>query len=120
MNTRKLKSYRLSIDRQIKEVSSASKGLFSNREIAENFPDLYDRAAHEYDSGFQLIFKDRERKLMSGLHGAVSRIEKGVYGKCEGCGIRIPEERMRANPLAVLCIDCKKKEEKFSPGKKFS
>ncbi len=119
MNTQKLKSYRRRINRQIKELGSTPKGLFNNLEMAESLPDEYDRAAHEYDSGFQFIFRDRERKLIYGLRGAVNRIEKGVFGICESCGSKIPEKRLQANPLAVLCIDCKKKEEKGRCGKKF-
>lgn len=117
MNYRKLKSHRRRIDRRISELGREPKSLFNNPELSERMADLYDQAAHEYDSGCRLIFSDRERRLISGLRGAVERIENGAFGKCEGCGSRIPEQRMQANPLAVLCIDCKKKEEKNYPGR---
>jgi RNA polymerase-binding transcription factor DksA len=48
------------------------------------------------------------------LHGthrevaqALARIERGTYGKCEGCGQDIPIERLEALPTASLCVTCK-------------
>ncbi len=119
MKNEKLKSYRSRILRQIHDLVSSSRDLFSKQE-AECFPDAYDQVAYDLDRGFQFVFKSRERNLISGLHGAFSRIERGIYGKCEGCGNTIPEKRLRANPLAHLCIECKKKEEKEFPVKYFS
>ena len=34
---------------------------------------------------------------------ALSRIEKGTYGKCEVCGEKIEEERLEADPAATTC-----------------
>ena len=35
---------------------------------------------------------------------ALSRIEKGTYGKCDVCGSKIGEERLEADPAATTCI----------------
>lgn len=35
---------------------------------------------------------------------ALSRIEKGTYGKCEVCGEKIEEARLEADPAATTCI----------------
>lgn len=37
---------------------------------------------------------------------ALTRIENGVYGQCANCGADISEERLRARPIATLCIKC--------------
>ena len=42
---------------------------------------------------------------------ALIRIRNGKYGICAQCGKRIPEERLRAIPYALLCMDCKKQSE---------
>lgn len=42
---------------------------------------------------------------------ALSRLHNGKYGICAMCGKRIPEERLRMLPYALLCIDCKKASE---------
>ncbi|MDD3941820.1 MAG: TraR/DksA C4-type zinc finger protein, partial [Sphaerochaetaceae bacterium] len=35
----------------------------------------------------------------------------GRYGVCLQCGAIIPEERLRAIPYAVMCVNCKSGEE---------
>lgn len=35
---------------------------------------------------------------------ALSRIEKGTYGKCEVCGEKIAEARLEADPAAATCV----------------
>jgi DnaK suppressor protein len=43
------------------------------------------------------------------VQAALARIDKGTYGKCEGCGKDIPPERLEAIPAAKLCMACKSK-----------
>lgn len=50
-----------------------------------------------------------ERGLESSLaevDGALERIEKSTYGKCEKCGQEIPEQRLEVHPAAKVCVDC--------------
>jgi DnaK suppressor protein len=42
---------------------------------------------------------------------ALKRIETGSYGLCEGCGQKIPVERLEAIPYAKSCIVCQTTEE---------
>lgn len=37
---------------------------------------------------------------------ALQKIDDGDYGVCESCGQDIPEDRLRANPSALLCMAC--------------
>ena len=37
--------------------------------------------------------------------GALSRIEKKTYGKCEVCGASIEEARLAADPAATTCVE---------------
>ncbi|PIP28126.1 MAG: hypothetical protein COX29_02685 [Candidatus Moranbacteria bacterium CG23_combo_of_CG06-09_8_20_14_all_35_22] len=46
-----------------------------------------------------------EKKLQEIIE-ALSKMEKGTYGKCENCGKDIPLERLQANPSARVCLDC--------------
>lgn len=43
---------------------------------------------------------------------AIEKIEAGSYGICESCGGPIDAERLAALPHALLCIQCKKAEER--------
>ncbi|MBG0817709.1 TraR/DksA family transcriptional regulator [Planomonospora sp. ID82291] len=33
------------------------------------------------------------------------------YGRCDGCGSAIPFERLKARPLARLCVPCQRRHE---------
>jgi DnaK suppressor protein len=46
------------------------------------------------------------------IDSAISRIHNERYGRCLQCGKKIPEDRLRAIPYAVLCIECKNEDEK--------
>jgi DnaK suppressor protein len=43
---------------------------------------------------------------------ALEKIEDGSYGICESCGRRIDPDRLAALPHALMCIECKKAEER--------
>jgi DnaK suppressor protein len=77
----------------------------------ESFADPADRASLESDRNFLLRMRDRERKLLSKINEAFSRIGDGSYGKCEDCGGEIGFERLKARPVTTLCIRCKSAQE---------
>ena len=52
------------------------------------------------------------RDLLDKVDSAMRRIKNGTYGSCERCGKPIDKARLRALPYSVLCIDCKKLEER--------
>ncbi len=37
---------------------------------------------------------------------AFKRMDEGVYGECESCGVAINPERLKVMPMTTLCIDC--------------
>jgi DnaK suppressor protein len=47
------------------------------------------------------------------LEDALKRIEKGTYGTCENCDLKIPQRRLEAFLAARLCVQCKSKLEKL-------
>ncbi len=49
---------------------------------------------------------ERERKTLAEIELALSRVKKGEYGVCAGCGVKIPAARLRALPWARCCIEC--------------
>lgn len=77
----------------------------------EVFADPADRATMESDRAFILRLRDRERRLIKKIQGALKRIEDGSYGICEECGEDISISRLKARPVTKLCIQCKSKQE---------
>ncbi len=92
----------------LEEAEKTVKGMTNDR---DSFPDPTDRANLESDRNFLLRIRDRERKLIGKIKEALARIDDGTFGICEECGEDISEERLKARPMATLCIDCKTKAE---------
>ncbi|MDI6804086.1 MAG: TraR/DksA C4-type zinc finger protein [Bacteroidota bacterium] len=53
------------------------------------------------------MFASREGKFLNYLDDALTRIDKGVYGKCNVCEKLIEKERLEAVPHAQMCFKCK-------------
>jgi DnaK suppressor protein len=78
----------------------------------ENHPDLADRASSETDRSIELRARDRQRKLISKIDAALSRIEDGTYGFCEETGEPIALKRLEARPIATLSVEAQERHEK--------
>jgi DnaK suppressor protein len=81
------------------------------QEDAENYADPTDRATQEEEFSLELRTRDRERKLLKKIEGAMRRINDDDFGYCEACGVEIGLPRLEVRPTATLCIDCKTVEE---------
>jgi DnaK suppressor protein len=92
-------------------LNEAGKTLSEMTDQTSNVPDPNDRATIESGRSFELRIRDRERKLLSKIDEAVSRIDDGSYGICEACGEPIGLKRLEARPVTTLCIDCKTLQE---------
>lgn len=55
----------------------------------------------ELDEGLQ----EGAQQTLAQIDRALAKIDDGTYGTCEQCGRAIGEDRLRARPSAVLCID---------------
>jgi DnaK suppressor protein len=57
---------------------------------------------------------DNEMENLREINSALRKMIEGKYGDCSCCGSRIPEARLRALPLASLCVKCKVEEERWA------
>ena len=78
----------------------------------ENHPDLADRASSETDRAIELRARDRQRKLISKIEQALSRLDDGTYGYCEETGEPISLKRLDARPIATLTIEAQERHER--------
>lgn len=65
---------------------------------------MADIGTDNYEQEFALGLMDSERKLLREILDALTRIDEGVYGVCEGTGQAIPLARLEANPWARYCV----------------
>ncbi|MCK9273632.1 MAG: TraR/DksA C4-type zinc finger protein [Syntrophales bacterium] len=93
---------------------AADETLKDLRNHDENPPDFYDQATIETDRNINLLLRELDRQSVQEMDEAIQRIQKGTFGRCKACNKQISAGRLKANPMATLCINCKKKEEKES------
>lgn len=75
-------------------------------------PDMADRATNESDRGLELRTRDRQRKLIGKIDGALQRIEDGSYGYCEETLEPISLQRLEARPIATLSVEAQERHER--------
>jgi DnaK suppressor protein len=73
--------------------------------------DTADRATVELEKDLFFQLHEREDIEIGEIYKALGRMEEGSFGVCEECGRRIVDERLLANPMARLCIECQKVKE---------
>jgi len=84
------------------------------KEIVEGMDpkDLADIASDDIDRRMIEAIGSQELKRLKLIDSALTRIKQGKYGSCIKCGIRIPKDRLEAIPYALMCIECKSREER--------
>ncbi|APR97893.1 TraR/DksA family transcriptional regulator [Wolbachia endosymbiont of Folsomia candida] len=78
------------------------------QELEDNSIGIY---YSDEDSGNEKLIKrrkDRKEKIKE----ALEKIKLGTYGYCDGTGEEIGVERLKANPLAIYCIEEQERIEK--------
>jgi DnaK suppressor protein len=76
-------------------------------------PDLTDRASLETERAIELRTRDRERKLISKIDAALSRLDAGTFGYCEETDEPIGIRRLEARPIATLSIEAQERHERM-------
>jgi len=76
-------------------------------------PDLNDRASLETDTTLELRTRDRYRKLLDKIDGALEKVDTGEYGYCEETGDEIGVKRLEARPIAALTIEAQERHENY-------
>lgn len=91
----------------LREIGNQVKSFPCRAGLGDMFDQTTDSSCR--DEYFQA--RDNETEMLHQINEALERIESGIYGICEGCGVEIPEGRLATKPFARLCVECKRKEE---------
>ncbi|MDR2098879.1 MAG: RNA polymerase-binding protein DksA [Rickettsiales bacterium] len=73
--------------------------------------DEVDRANDEAIKQLELRTRERERKLITKIDEALSRIEDGSFGYCEINGGPIGLKRLEAKPTATMSVEAQEEHE---------
>ena len=74
--------------------------------------DLADIAADDIDRKTLEALSSNDVRRLRLIDSALSRMKNERYGTCMRCNKKIPEERLKAIPYALMCIECKNSDEK--------
>jgi DnaK suppressor protein len=70
-----------------------------------------DLAASELSLSLSLRLKERDAQMLLKIDRALGKIEEGSFGLCEQCEEPLHINRLKARPVANLCIACKEEQE---------
>lgn len=72
----------------------------------EREPDWPDAAALATSAALLEALSDTERAELARVDDALTRLERGTYGVCVTCGVRIELDRLEAVPETDRCARC--------------
>ena len=99
----------LEIERESNVLEFASRNQPGNQDVDG---DEIDMLIEQRDQGFVYRLLGRRGLFEKKIKDALRRIEEGRYGVCEECGTPISYSRLKARPVACLCLNCKEEEER--------
>ncbi len=113
MNEKQLEWFRRELLRQRTDILGESKTTIAGlQDSTRAIPDVADRASEETDRALELRIRDRQRKLVSKIDGAIRRIEEGDFGYCKDSGEPISLKRLVARPTTTLSLEAQERHER--------
>ena len=82
------------------------------KDQTRSIPDVADRASEGTDRSLELRTRDRQRKLVSKIDGALRRIDEGEFGYCAMTGEPISLKRLDARPIATMNLEAQERHER--------
>jgi len=115
LNKRNLQRFKKLLLEQRKQLQgNQKKALTGDVHVdPDDFPDEIDSASSEVNLQFTGRLREREQGLLAKVDAALLKIEDGTFGQCANCGEDVGVARLKARPVAVLCIECKSEQEKL-------
>lgn len=81
-------------------------------DLSQEKGDEVDLTQDERQRNIQLKLLSRQKFMLRKIDNALFKIKSGTYGICEECEKDIEINRLRARPVAELCIACKEESER--------
>ena len=100
------------LDEQRRQLESQANGTLRNLLSSDqSAADPLDRATIDSEYTTSVRIRTRESRLIAKIDAAIDRIEDGSFGICLECEEDISVARLKARPVAALCIQCKTRQE---------
>ena len=95
------------------DVSSLAEGAFKPSSLHVSVDHMADFGTDSYDQEFNLSLVEATELTLSEINEAITRIEEGGFGVCQGCSCAIPKARLEAIPYTRFCVQCQSERESF-------
>ena len=116
MSSAQLEFFRLRLEEERCELMENAQSTVEQMQSIVTEADPNDRASTEENFALEFRVRDRERKLLKKIEGALLRIENGTYGWCADTGEPIGIPRLLARPAAILCVEAQERHELLERG----
>lgn len=120
MTKEELQKLKNNLKKRLQEIDKELTAIASENPLVRGGFDVKvdDLGKSEDDTGQEAVELDRNQAMVNVLEkerkdieNTIEKIEDGIYGKCESCSAEINPARLKAVPVASLCISCAKKLE---------
>jgi len=110
LTAKQLEFYRQLLIEKMQEISgdvyTMEESIFQNGGELSSMPvHLADIGTDSYEQDFNLDLMAEEKKILMEIQEALKRIKDGTFGICEGLGIPIEEERLKAIPWTRYSLE---------------
>lgn len=99
------------IDKELADIASENPLVRGGFDVK-----VHDLGPSQEDAAQEASELDRNQALVDALQrrrrdlvNTLDKIKAGIYGKCQECSVQISPARLKAMPVAALCIICAKK-----------
>ncbi len=116
INEKTIKTIKRYLETKRREIENRLKTIRQEDPFAHNRPlpnAASDDDAAEFSGHERAEALRRETtRIQAKIKKALAKIGVGTYGKCEKCGQPIDAARLEVMPMADLCFECERKQER--------
>jgi DnaK suppressor protein len=96
---------------QKSDILNKNKEFKSSQTASVKASDEADAVVQNLQDNLDIQLYERDRLSLILIDKALSKFAEGSYGQCECCEDLIDLRRLKARPLATLCISCMEDQE---------
>ncbi len=112
MKAKELQFFRDLLLTQRAEILNKTDALKSDSTIVSTGQgDEGDMAVSELSLTMTLRLQERQTQLLVKIDHTLGKMEEGSFGLCEQCEEALTVNRLKARPVATLCLACKEEQE---------
>ena len=112
MNTLDQQFFKELLLKQRSEILNKTDGVRGDSQVeSTGSGDEADLAVSETSLSITLRLQERQGQHLIKIDRALGKLEEGSFGLCEQCEEELAINRLKARPVATLCISCKEEQE---------